>query len=223
MIGTLRIAIMGLTALSLAVPVGALAQEDRPADRPRLARYVGEITGVVPGRGTFTLATRDGQELEFATSDRTRFRSRDGSVEDIHDLKKGMLAMVGAVHTQDGSLLALIVAVGKPKDRPELDLRAVGEVVAVSSAGFTLQKRDGEQLSLAVNENTKFKGIGGFDQLQIGMVAAVGAVEADDGWLALWVGARERRPDRSERERQRTPESRPVPPTPEPDEQEISA
>lgn len=218
MIRTLRIAIMGLTALSLAVPIGAFAQEEQPADRPRLARYAGEISGVVPGQGTFTLTTRAGLELEFATNDRTRFRSRDGSVEDIHDLKKGMLAMVGALHTPDGSLLALIVAVGTPQDRPELDLRAVGEVVAVSTVGFTLQKRDGEQLSFSVNQDTKFKGIGDFEQLQVGMVAAVGAVESDDGWLAVWVGARERRRERPERER--NPENRPERQT---EEQEVSA
>lgn len=221
MITIFRIATIGLTATSLALPVGAFAQA-APSDansssgeivaagdlqeRPELVRHLGEITGVVPGQGTFTLLTRNGQELEFATSERTRFRSRDGSVEDIHDLKKGMHALVGAVVQGDGSLLALVVAAGNPQPRPELDLRAVGEVIAVGGGSFTLQTRGGEQLTLAVDQNTKYKGIASFDQLQVGMLAAVGAVETDSGFLAIWVGARERREDREARTQ---PENRP--------------
>lgn len=216
----------GLVALVLWVendagqPFALAVAAKQLKDRSELKRYAGEITGVVPGQGTFTLATRDGQELEFSTSERTRFRSRDGSVEDIHDLKKGMHALVGAIAQSDGTLMALVVAVGTPQDLPELDLRAVGEVIAIDGGSFTLQTRGGEQLTLAVDGNTKYNGIAGFDQLQVGMVAAVGAVETDSGYLAVWVGARERREDR---EAGPEPEVRPFRTPENPSEAETSA
>jgi hypothetical protein len=180
----------------------------KPKDRPDLIKVGGEITGVVPGQGTFSLMTRDGRELEFSTNERTRFRSKDGSIQDIHDLKKGMLAFVGAVETDDG-LLALIVAVGQPEDRPQLDVRAGGEVVEKGASSFTLQKRDGETISFNVGENTRYAGIGSFDELEIGMMAAVGAKETDDGLLAVFVGAREKPTDRPQRDSQDRPEGRP--------------
>ncbi|MEK7683125.1 MAG: DUF5666 domain-containing protein, partial [Chloroflexota bacterium] len=98
-----------------------------PKDRPEILKFKGEITGIVPGQGTFTLMTREGEELEFQTSERTKFRSRDGSVQDIHDLKKGMLALVGAIEQEDGTLLALVVGVGNPEDRPRPEDRPYRE------------------------------------------------------------------------------------------------
>ncbi|MGH2621036.1 MAG: hypothetical protein ACRDHG_10770, partial [Anaerolineales bacterium] len=69
----MRIATIGFSVLSLLVPSAAFAEEEHP-ERNRF-RYAGEITGVVPGQGTFTLLTRAGEELEFQTSDRTHYRS----------------------------------------------------------------------------------------------------------------------------------------------------
>ncbi|MFQ5921853.1 MAG: DUF5666 domain-containing protein [Anaerolineales bacterium] len=180
-----------------------LVAAGKPKDRPEVIKLGGEITGVVPGQGTFTLMTRGGEELELSTNERTKFHSRDGSVQDIHDLKKGMLAMVGAVRQDDGQLLALVVAVGTPEDRPDLDVKVAGRVVAKGDGSFTLQTRSGEQMSFSVNENTHYKGIGGFGELEVGMLAAVGANETDDGLLAVFVGARnpEDRPQRNPQDR----------------------
>jgi hypothetical protein len=66
-----------------------------PQDRPEVVRFAGEITGVVPGQGTLSLHTRGGEDVTFQTNERTRFRSRDGSIESIHDLRQGMVALVG--------------------------------------------------------------------------------------------------------------------------------
>lgn len=206
MIGKLRIALMGLTAVSLLVPAAAFAQEQRPEHG---LRAIGEIVSVEPEQGAFTLLTRRGEQLEFQTGDRTRFRSRDGSVASIEDLQVGMHALVGAVQRPDGSLLALVVAVGTPEDRPELDLRAAGVVIAIDGRNFTLQRRNGEQLTALVDQNTKFKGIGGFDELEVGMLAAVGAVETDSGLLAVWLGAREKVQRRPHDNPQRDPADRP--------------
>ncbi|MFQ5941951.1 MAG: DUF5666 domain-containing protein [Anaerolineales bacterium] len=184
-------------------PLAILVAVGEPKERPDVTRLAGEITGVVPGQGTFTLVNRGGEEFPLSTSERTKYHSRDGSIQDIHDLKKGMMAMVGAVRQDSGQLLALVVAVGNPKDRPELDVKVGGEVVALGTGSFTIQTRDGKRLSFGVNENTHYKGISGFGELKLGMMAAVGANETDDGLLAIFIGARnpEDRPARGPQDR----------------------
>lgn len=184
-------------------PLALLIAAGEPKERPDVMRLGGEITGVVPGQGTFTIVNREGDEFELFTNDRTKFHSRDGSVSDIHDLKKGMLAMVGAVEQDDGQLLALVVAAGSPEDRPALDVKVGGKVIAIGSSSFTIETRNGESMSFSVNDNTHYKGIGGFGELEVGMMAAVGANETDDGLLAIFVGARnpEDRPDRDLQDR----------------------
>ncbi|MGH2606920.1 MAG: DUF5666 domain-containing protein, partial [Anaerolineales bacterium] len=83
-----------------------------PADRPELERYAGTVATVVPGQDTFSIELRDGDEVAFQTSDRTRFRSHDGSVGGLEDLKKGMLVRVGALPQEGGGHLALVVLAG---------------------------------------------------------------------------------------------------------------
>ncbi len=184
-------------------PLALLIAVGEPKERPDIIRIGGEITGVVPGQGTFTLMSQEGEEYELSTNDRTKFHSRDGSVSDIHDLKKGMLAFVGAIKQDDGQLLALVVGVGNPEDRPKLDVKVGGKVIAIGSSSFTIETRNGESMSFSVNDNTHYKGIGGFGELEVGMMAAVGANETDDGLLAIFVGARnpEDRPDRDLQDR----------------------
>lgn len=192
MISRMRIVTMGLLAISLLVPSSAFAQEDRP-EQERF-RAAGEITGVVPGQGTFTLHTRSGKELEFQTSDRTRYRSPDGSVQDIHDLKKGMKALVVGIRG-DGGLQAMMVAAGFPEDLPE-HMRAAGEIQSVDQAGqsFVLMPRAGEALTFQTGERTRYRGEGieGSGDLEPGMFALVLAVKQEDGsLLALLVAVGE--------------------------------
>jgi len=174
----------------LARRVGVARKEDR-------LRVAGEITGVVPGQGTFTLESREGVTYNFNTNDRTRFVSRDGSVQDIHDLKKGMHAVVGAVK-EDGGWLALLVAAGKPEDRP--DVRLMGRIVGLGDSSLTVEKRNGETVVVAVTEATKFKSRGGkidsFDDLKLGMPVVIAAQEANGTLTALWIAVGEPRTDR---------------------------
>lgn len=202
-----------------------LVAAGKAKDRPEIAKIGGEITGVVPGQGTFTLMNRDGEEFALSTNDRTKFHSRDGSVQDIHDLKKGMLAMVGAVRQEDGRLLAIVVAVGNPEDRPKLDVKAAGEVIAKSANSFTLRTRGGDEITFSVGEKTHYAGIGEFGDLEVGMMAAVGAVEKGDGLLALFVGARnpDDRPDRSPQDQPRRGPDRRGPGQDPGQQQEVSA
>ncbi|MGH2619503.1 MAG: DUF5666 domain-containing protein [Anaerolineales bacterium] len=207
----MRIATIGFSVLSLVVPSAVFAEEEHP-ERNRF-RYAGEIAGVVAGQGTFTLLTRAGEELEFQTSDRTHYRSPDGSVQDIHDLKKGMKALVAGIK-DEGVLNALLVAAGNPEDRPDrprFDLRVVGRVESKGDGSFTLLTRQGEQLTLKVTDDTHYKGIGSFGELAVGMHAAVGAKNTDGELVAIWVAARNAPEDRPRPEDRpgRNPEDRP--------------
>jgi hypothetical protein len=124
-----------------------------------------------------------------------------------------MQAIVGAIRQDDGQLLALAVAAGNPEDRPGrpvLDVTVGGKVIEMGSSSFTIQTRNGDSISFSVNDSTHYKGISGFNELKVGMMAAVGADETDDGLLALFVGARNP-DDRPEGSPQDRPEGRPDP------------
>jgi hypothetical protein len=177
----------------LATIVAVGQKDDIPSN---LHRVKGEITKVVPGQGTFTIETPEGESLTIQTSERTRFRSRDGSVEDIHDLKKGMATLVGVVEQQDGTLLALLVVAGSPQEvpeRPKIDVRAGGRIVEIGAQTFTLETRNTERKVFTVDGSTVFKSrdgsVNGLDDLEIGMIAIVGGQELGSGQLkAVWVG-----------------------------------
>ena len=156
-------------------------------------RAAGEITDVNTGAGTFSLHSRQGQDLTFAVNGDTLFRSRDGSVTGLADLEPGMAAVVAAVRQEDGSLMALGVGGGIPEDRPDRT-RSIGEIAGVDAAAgtFTLHSLEGAGLSFFVSDRTRFRSrgddIGGLEDLQVGMRAFVLALpgvqaEGDDGRL----------------------------------------
>lgn len=162
---------------------------------PKLTRYKGEITDVVHGQGTFTITTQEGRDVSFQTDERTRFVSRDGSIEDIHDLKKGMIAIVGAREQDDGTLLAVVVAAGHKDDLPgpKVDVRAAGRIVNLGNGSFTIEKRNGDRITFNVDDATMYRSSDGsvkdFRDLKIGMITVVGAKRSGRGELkAVWVG-----------------------------------
>ena len=163
-----------------------------PKDRPGLVKLGGQIKAVSASESAFSLLTEDGREVRISTNERTKFHSRDGSVQSLEDLEAGMHAGVGAVQTDDGGLMAAFVGIGVPGDRPGLDVKAGGEVVAKSGSSFTIQKQNGEEITFLVNADTHFKGISDYRELEVGMMAGVGAVEMEEGLLAVFVGAGER-------------------------------
>ena len=211
------------TLMALLVVVGS------GEGRPELKRFAGTIMGVDSGAGTFTLKTREGEELSFQTNEETRYHSRDGSVQGLEDLQAGMAALVGAKENEDGSLLALAVAVGKPEDRPRPprpEVKVAGKITAVGGNSLTIETARGESLTFLVDGSTVIKSrdgsIDSFDDLQAGMRVVVGAKESDAGLLAIWIGvggADSERPNpRPEGRPQELPrgEAPPETPTPEP-------
>ena len=164
--------------------------------RDRVFRTSGEITGVVPGQETFTVQSKEGDSITFVTGERTKFRSRDGSVTGIHDLKRGMFAMVGAIKMEDGTNQALVVLAGSPEDRPERPkvVNAAGKIVSLGSNSLTVETRSGDQKTFSVDGSTKYKSrdgsVNGFGDLEVGMISIVVGRDLGNGeLLAVIVGA----------------------------------
>ncbi len=174
--------------------------------RDRIFRTTGEITGVVPGQETFTVQSNEGESITFVTGERTKFRSRDGSVTGIHDLKQGMFTMVGAIKMEDGTNQALVVLAGNPEDRPERPtvVSASGKIVSLGGNSLTIETRSGEQKSFSVDGSTKYKSrdgsVKGFGDLEVGMIAIVVGRDLGNGeLLAVGVGAGKAPAERPER------------------------
>lgn len=183
--------------LPLALVVIAARPEDIPDNGFRLG---GTIESIVPGQGTFTVLTNSGDSVEILTNERTRFQSRDGSVSDIHDLARDMRVGVGGLVQEDGSHLALVVIAesgsgGRGGNPSGGDLnRFGGHIVSVGSSSFTVEKPDGNRITVNVDGNTVFRSrdgsLNGLSDLQVGMIALVGARSTEGGGLlAVWVGA----------------------------------
>ena len=173
--------------------------------RDRVFRTSGEIMGVFLGQETFTVQTKEGDSIAFITGERTKFRSRDGSVTGIHDLKRGMFAMVGAIKMEDGTNQALVVLAGSPEDRPERPkvVNATGKIVSLGSNSFTIETRSGDQKTFSVDGSTKYKSrdgsVNSFGDLEAGMIAIVMGRDLGNGeLLAVIVGAGHIPAERSE-------------------------
>lgn len=217
----------GMVAFVLAVEqedgllLALLVAAGDPEELPDLDRYQGEVIKVVPGQGTFTISTPEGREVTFQTSERTRYLSRGGKIEELKDLEKGMTAWVAASQQEDG-LLAMVVAAGFPSDIPGsgVDVRVGGRIVDLGDRSFTIEKRDGGRLTFEVDGSTTYRSRGGmvssFDDLEVGMVALVGGKRlGNDKIKAVWVGVW--KPDRDRPEPVNdTPVQRPPIDLPEP-------
>jgi hypothetical protein len=79
--------------------------------RQKLDKYVGNVRSINEAAHTFTITSRQGDEVTFVVTDDTRFRSRNGSVQSLADLKPGMIVRVSA---RNASHEAVLVVVLKP-------------------------------------------------------------------------------------------------------------
>jgi hypothetical protein len=78
--------------------------------------------GIVQSAGGthLTIQTRNGQKMSFTVDGNTITKSKDGSVNDLDDLKNGMPVFVVYVVQEDGTLLAKIIGVGS-QEKPDKD------------------------------------------------------------------------------------------------------
>jgi hypothetical protein len=187
-------------------PLALMVAAGNPAERPNRFRVFGQIKNVIPGQETFELETKNGDLLALQVVDRTIFRSRDTSINSIHDLKTGMHALVIGVREMDGSIIALAVATVDLDDNPgldRLDIRAIGKISSIGDHSFVLETQGQGLLSFSVGGSTIYKSrdrnIETFENLQIGMIVVVGGMELGNGeYKAVVIGAASPRNERVE-------------------------
>ncbi len=216
----------GIEDLEPGMPVFVLARETddggllashvgvgKPGKHARLIRFAGEVTAVSLDSSTFTLLNKDGEEGTFLVNEETRFRSRGGEINELAEREPGMLAGVLAKPQDEGLPLALVVAVGDPEDRPDRprpEVRFIGEIIGLGDGSFTAETREGEQVTVLVDENTRYMSrngeVNGFEDLEVGMKVAVGAMRTDEGLLAKVVAAGKPHHDRPPRDRDGAPD-----------------
>jgi len=78
-----------------------------------LRRAHGEVTDV--GNSSLAIETRNGETLTFEVNDETRFKSRDGEVEELSDIDEGDHVFVGYFVNDSGDLIAKVIGVGGTK------------------------------------------------------------------------------------------------------------
>ncbi len=171
MVGKLGTAGILVLLLSTAL-VGAVYAEEEI--HPPQVRVLGEITAIHLEENTFAFTTRQGENLRFLVIERTKFRSRDGSINDLGDLEAGMMALVVGIRHPENVLVALMVAAGKPDDLPET-FRLKGRVddVDLLSSTFSVLAASGESQRFKVIDRSLFRSrvgsVKGLQDLVIGM------------------------------------------------------
>jgi len=191
-------AVLLALAATLALPLAAFAADGSDT---QAARVAGEITAVDPAADVFVLHSRRGEDLRIHVDGDTQFHSRTGEIDGLEDLKPGMHAVVAVERLEDGALLGKHVAVAAPPpDRPPAEAHAAGRIVGLGGASITLERRDGSRQTFAVNRSTIYKSRDGsvdsYDDLEVGMPAAIGAKEDGGGLVAIWVAVGEPPGDR---------------------------
>jgi preprotein translocase subunit YajC len=159
------------------------------------ARKVGQIVAIDPAARTFTVKSRDGILTTFSVNDETRYRSKGDQLNRLDDLEVGMVGATAAVYdpAYPNPLVKMIIAVDR-EDLPRGGERFAGKVVSVDRQSFTIETRRGEQITFQVDENTRFRSLGGqvteLSDLQNGMILVVNAKKMDNGeYLALLVAS----------------------------------
>ena len=72
-------------------------------------------------------------------------------------------------------------------------MRLLGRVDQVGDHSLTLTTRNGQQVTVQVTNETRFRGVSGLADLQPGQGVLVLAKDTGDGYQALLVAARPRR------------------------------
>jgi hypothetical protein len=150
----------------------------------------GKVIDVNAAANQFTIENREGQKTVVTTNSETTYR---GEVTSLAELEEGMLAGVVNKEVTGDGMQAQLVRAGNPTSR------SLGEITQVNpSAGtFTLKtRRTGEEMTFAVDENTRFRGreVQSLADLKMGMMVLVGAKDLGSGsYQALVVAVLPRR------------------------------
>ncbi len=188
---TKKLAIPVIAATLLALLIGVWAYNDAsaqgggPLARLRRGRGVlGQVTAVADNQ--FTLQTRQGETRDFLVDENTRFRSREQSDLSLDDLEVGRWVEVFAPPAPDVTPTArLVILLPEDFDPSKIKgLRGLVESVDLTGNLFKLKDRQGEVSSVAVDEQTVFRGqVKSFSELQAGMAAFAVVETQEDGEL----------------------------------------
>lgn len=175
----------------------ALANEDRPpSNEGNTQRFWGEVTSVEGNQ--FKVERPNGDRTTVSVNPDTQYRFRDGTQASFSDISVGRW-VAGAGHGGENGVSARIVVILPDGFEPPSLIRAAGEIISVSGNGFSLRKQNGEVVSLLVDENTHFRGVAGsLAELEVGMLAGVGARQSENGSLVAVVVITRERPERPE-------------------------
>ena len=167
-----------LIAVSFTGAVYAADEEPAGAVQAR-----GEVIAVDPGAGKFRIEDRDGQEWTFFVDENTHFR---GKAISLDELQVGWKVGVRAREVENGKLQAVLVISGDPEDF--IQFRGLVTDVNTAAGKFSIEKPDGEKLTIFVDEKTRYGGqISSLEDLQEGWHAA-GAARGDNPGKLVAVG-----------------------------------
>ncbi|MEJ2487514.1 MAG: DUF5666 domain-containing protein [Anaerolineales bacterium] len=182
--------IAALAAVTVAIVVSAdtpdpAAQGPDHGPRPRL--MIGTVLEI--GTSDFKVEDLRGETHQITVTDETVFRSRNGEPADgivseasFDDLSVGMYV---GIHQIDGEakLVALLPEDFDPEALRGIKLAGEVNMVTVGGGFFKIDTRQGETLTITVDENTRYLGLDGLDDLRRGDKVGVLAQEQEDGTL----------------------------------------
>lgn len=171
--------------------VAGLILAGHEGDLQGWSRILGTISDIYLDSSSFTLIKKNGETQRFLVTERTRFRSRDGSIQELADLESGMSVLVGAVESnenQGGSLEVILIAIANPNEQSARE-RVGGEIESVDAGRnlFTLITRQGTEQAIIATDQTRFisrdGSISGVNDLEKGMYTVVIGTRSEDGDL----------------------------------------
>lgn len=151
--------------------------------------FRGEVWAI--GNDSITLQTRRGEQVVLHVDGATTFQSPTGLIQAFGDLQVHMQVGVFATPQNDGSLHANVLIATRPRVSKHL-----GTVAAVDGNSLTLDRRDGQRITVQIDAETRFKGgVTSLADVQSGMQVVVAAYPTSNGtWTAVFVGSRRNAP-----------------------------
>jgi hypothetical protein len=146
--------------------IGVKEQEDgallaiivwaREYTRDKLGRIMGTVSSIDLSTNTFTIQTRQGEEMTYSVNADTRFISKDKTVEELDDLSDEMTVIIVFSKLEDEDTLAKAVLTADKQDL--IGKHAVGIVkeVQVGKNTLTIQTSNGQELTFIITESTRF-------------------------------------------------------------------
>jgi hypothetical protein len=149
-------------------------------------RVFGEISAVNTAKDEFTLTvSRNSEEVTFEVDPHTLFRSQEGTLKNLNDLKPGMVATVVAKSQAGETYLATLVTAGNRENLPQVDKRIVGRITEIGIDSITVRGRDSKVYTFQITSETRFRSRGNLvtslADLRQGMVVAVGVKDLGNG------------------------------------------